>query len=276
MIQSIDRFDDPRVADYAHVGDAEWLRAHGLFVAEGRMVVRRLIEDARFDVASVLVTPAARAALAGLLDSAACKVYVCGQEDLNALAGFNFHRGCLALGHRKQGAGLDALLEARVLVALEEVGNPDNVGGIFRSALAFGAGGIVLDGRSADPLYRKAIRTSMGASLRLPFAQVEQWPSALGRLREAGYRVLAFTPSSDAAELSSVTRRDGERLALLFGSEGDGLSAAAMEAAHQRVRIPVDPASDSLNVSVAAGIALHHFGGSGYSAGLPLSESPNR
>lgn len=257
MIASIDRFDDPRVADYAHVGDAEWLRAHGLFVAEGRLVVRRLIEDARFEVASVLVTPAARAALGEILDATGCTVYVCGQEDLNALAGFNFHRGCLALGHRRQGTGLDALLEARVLVALEEVGNPDNVGGIFRSALALGAGGVVLDARSADPLYRKAIRTSMGASLRLPFAQVEQWPSALGRLREAGYQILAFTPSGDAGDLSSVMRRGGERLALLFGSEGEGLSAAALEAAHQRIRIPIDPASDSLNVSVAAGIALH-------------------
>jgi tRNA G18 (ribose-2'-O)-methylase SpoU len=258
--QPIGRFDDPRLADYARVGDAAWLREQGLFVAEGRLVVRRLLEDRRFDVASVVVTSAARAAMADLLDGqTACAVYVVAQDDLNALAGFNFHRGCLALAHRRAAASLDALLGAHLLVAVEEVGNPDNVGGIFRSALAFGAGGIVLDARSADPLYRKAIRTSMGASIRLPFAQVEQWPSALGRLREAGYRVLAFTPSTDAEHLDTVAPRPSEKVALLFGSEGDGLSAAAMEAGHQRVRIPVDPRSDSLNVAVAAGIALHHF-----------------
>jgi tRNA G18 (ribose-2'-O)-methylase SpoU len=260
VTQPIARFDDPRVADYARVGDAGWLREQGLFVAEGRLVVRRLLEDGRFDVASVLVTPAARAALADLLDDdPACPVYVAAQDDLNALAGFNFHRGCLALAHRPPGAAIDALVGARLLVAAEEVGNPDNVGGIFRSALAFGAGGVVLDSRSADPLYRKAIRTSMGASLRLPFAQVEQWPSALGRLRESGYRVLAFTPSEDAATLEGLDVNRQEKVVLLFGSEGEGLSAAAMEAAHQRVRIAIDPRSDSLNVAVAAGIALHHF-----------------
>jgi tRNA G18 (ribose-2'-O)-methylase SpoU len=258
--QPIGRFDDPRVADYARVGDATWLREQGLFVAEGRLVVRRLLEDGRFQVASVLVTSAARAALADLLDGQApCPVYVAAQDDLNALAGFNFHRGCLALAHRPPAGSLDALRGSRLLVAAEEVGNPDNVGGIFRSALAFGAGGVVLDARSADPLYRKAIRTSMGASLRLPFAQVEQWPSALGRLRDAGYRVLAFTPSTDAEVLDGVTVTPDEKVVLLFGSEGEGLSAAAMEAAHQRVRIAIDPRSDSLNVAVAAGIALHHF-----------------
>jgi tRNA G18 (ribose-2'-O)-methylase SpoU len=263
VTQPILRFDDPRVADYARVGDAAWLREQGLFVAEGRLVVRRLLEDGRFEVASVLVTSAARAALADLLDGRpGCPVYVAAQDDLNALAGFNFHRGCLALAHRPPAGSLDALdeiLGARMLVAAEEVGNPDNVGGIFRSALAFGAGAVVLDTRSADPLYRKAIRTSMGASLRLPFAQVDQWPSALGRLREAGYRVLAFTPSADAEPLDGLTPQPGEKVVLLFGSEGEGLSATAMEAAHQRVRIPVDPRSDSLNVAVAAGIALHHF-----------------
>jgi tRNA G18 (ribose-2'-O)-methylase SpoU len=259
VTQPIGRFDDPRVAEYRRVGDADWLRAQGLFVAEGRLVVRRLLEDRRFDVASVLVTPAARAALADVLDgSPGCPVYVAGQEDLNALAGFNFHRGCLALAHRGAAAPLDALLGSRRLVALEEVGNPDNAGGIFRSALAFGAGGVVLDGRSADPLYRKAIRTSMGATIRLPFAQVEQWPAALGRLREAGYRVLAFTPAGDADDLDSVRLGPDDRAVLVFGNEGDGLGPVAFEAAHQRIRIPVDPGSDALNVSVAAGIALYH------------------
>lgn len=256
MIEPIARFDDPRVADYAHVGDAAWLKAHGLFVAEGRLVVRRLLEDGRYEPASVLVTPAARTSLGNVLDSAPCPVYVCGQDDLNALAGFNFHRGCLALAHRRIAATLDTLLPAKRIVALEAVGNPDNVGGIFRSAHAFGAGGILLDPRCADPLYRKAVRTSMGASLRVPFVQGDQWPATLGRLRDSGFRILAFTPSADADDIRDVQVGDAPAV-LLFGNEGEGLSATALEAAHQRVRIPVDPASDSLNVSVAAGIALH-------------------
>lgn len=261
MIERITRLDDPRVAAYAHVGDPAWMRARGLFVGEGRLVVRRLVEDRRLQVQSILVTPAAAAGMDDVLQAAAeaCAVYVCDQEALNAISGFDFHRGCLALAHRPPSAPLEALLAARVLIALEAVGNPDNVGSIFRNALAFGAGGIMLDAASVDPLYRKAIKTSMGAVLRVPFARVDAWPGALQPMRDAGFTIVALTPAPGAEDIEALASSRPEKMVLLFGSEGDGLTAAALDASDRRVRIPIDPRGDSLNVAVAAGIALHRL-----------------
>jgi tRNA G18 (ribose-2'-O)-methylase SpoU len=143
------------------------------------------------------------------------------------------------------------------LLALEGVGNPDNVGGLFRVALALGAGGVLLDPTSADPLYRKAIRTSMAASLRVPFARVEPWPSALDELKSRGFQVVALTPDPDATSIADYVVRPDSRLVLLLGSEGPGLENETMRYADVRLRIPIDPRADSLNVVVAAGIALN-------------------
>ena len=187
-------------------------------------------------------------------------MFVCAQDELNALTGYNFHRGCLALAHRPAPTPLDALFGARRLVALEAVGDPDNVGSIFRNVLAFGAGGVIVDRRTADPLYRKAIRTSMAATLRVPFVEVEAWEAAARALRDRGFGIVAMTPSPDAADIAQAAPALGSGpVVLLFGSEGAGLSEAALAGADVRVRIPVDPRSDSLNVAVAAGIALHRF-----------------
>lgn len=259
MIERIAGLDDPRVAAYAHVGDAAWLREHGLFVAEGRLVVQRLVEDRRIPVASVLITPAAAAALRDVLAALPDEspAFVCEPEELRALAGIKFHRGCLALARRPPLPPLSSFTHTRLLVALESVADPDNVGGIFRNALAFGAGGVLLDSRSADPLYRKAIRTSMAAVLRVPFTRVDGWPSGWQALREAGFAIAAFTPAADAIAIDAVPSLRAGRLVLLFGSEGEGLSTGALEAADLRVRIPIDARGDSLNVAVAAGIALH-------------------
>lgn len=247
---------DPRVGEYAHVGDPAWLEANGLFVAEGRLVVRRLIADARFVVRSILASPAALASLDDLRAAITAPVYVCDQATLDGVTGINFHRGCLALARRGDALPLDALLDARVLVAMEAVGNPDNVGGIFRNALAFGAG-VLLDPTSGDPFYRKAIRTSMGASLRVRFARAERWPDDLRRLCEAGFTIVALTTARDARDIHDVARDlEGSRLVLLLGHEGEGLTKVAVAASDVRCRIPIDPASDSLNVAVAAGIAL--------------------
>lgn len=258
MVEPIDRLDDPRVADYAHVGDPGWLRSHDLFVAEGRFVVRRLLEERRFSVRSVLLTPTAHAALADTISDHNVQTYVCDQQALAALTGFDFHRGCLALAERGSASvPLESLLEAHLLVGLEGVGNPDNVGGIFRNALAFGAGGVLLDPSSGDPLYRKAIRTSMGAALRVPFARPDEWPAGLQRFRAAGFTIVALTPAVDAIDIHSFAEsRPPGPLLLLAGHEGHGLSEAAIAASDVRCRIPVDPRSDSLNVAVATGIAL--------------------
>ena len=245
-------------ADYQHVGDHRWLTGQGLFVAEGRFVVRRLLESRRFRIKSILVTPAALQGLAGALDSDT-PVYVVEQEALNRITGFNFHRGCLALAHRPQEtAAAGRLDEARRLLALEGVGNPDNVGGLFRVAAAFGVGGLLLDPGSADPFYRKAVRTSMGAVLEVPFERVTAWPTALGRYRERGFDIVALTPREDARPLLDYVTggAPARRIVVMVGAEGAGLTEEALAQATERVRIPTSPSVDSLNVTVAAGIAL--------------------
>lgn len=258
--------DDPRIALYRNVPDPEMLRTHGLFVAEGRLVVRTLLTASPFRTDSLLVTQAAFDHLAGVLSGRTdVRVFVAPQAVLNDIVGFNIHRGCLALGERPPARPLDSLVAtgARRLVVLEHISNADNIGGIFRSAAALGGGGVVLGPHCCDPLYRKAIRTSIGASLRVPFADAGSWPGAIGRLRGAGYRVVALTPAAEASPLGDVAGRlsKDERLAVLAGAEGSGLSDEALGRADIRVRIPMTGGIDSLNVTVAVGIALHRLAG---------------
>lgn len=257
MIVQIDRDHDPRLESYQHVGDPYWLRSHDLFVAEGRLVVQRLLDHGGYDIVSVLVTPAARRAIESSL-TPALTVYVADQTVVNGVTGFNFHRGCLAIVRRPAAIPLSTLSRARTVVVLEGIGNPDNIGGIFRSAAALGADGVILDPASGDPLYRKAVRTSMGAVLRLPFTRAQSWPDALDALREMGFTIVALAPDGSST-LDECVRslRDGSRIALLAGAEGHGLSGDAQRRADVTVRIPIDPESDSLNVVVAVSIALH-------------------
>lgn len=259
MIEAVAGLDDPRLADYVHVGEPGWLRGRGLFVAEGRLVVRRLVEANRYQIKSIVVTPAALESLADLAGAAGCPILVTGQDSLASITGFNFHRGCLALARRPDVAlALDAFAAARLLIGLESVGNPDNIGGLFRVAAAFGAGGVLLDPASGDPFYRKAIRTSMGASLRVPSTRLASWPSDLARLKSSGFTVVALTPDPEAIPLADYARgmAPASRLIVMLGAEGPGLSAAAFDVADARVRIPIAPGVDSLNIVVAAGIAL--------------------
>lgn len=194
---------DPRLALYRGVADPELLAREGRFVAEGRLVVRRLLASSRFDAESVLVTAAAFAEMADVLEPAGERlpVYVASRDLLVHVAGFNIHRGCLALGRRPAPADVAALLppesEPALVVVLEALANADNVGGVFRNAHAFGASAVLLDGATCDPLYRKAIRTSMGASLAVPFARVTDWPRGLQALRSQGFKVVALTPRGD-------------------------------------------------------------------------------
>jgi tRNA G18 (ribose-2'-O)-methylase SpoU len=257
--------DDPRVALYRGVRDPALLREHGLFVGEGRLVVRRLVEDGRFPVRSLLLSAAARDDLADILDvRPALDAFVASLDALRGLTGFDLHRGCLALAERpapEPAAALVARLgAARLVVVLEAVADADNVGGVFRNALAFGAGAVLLSPGCCDPLYRKAIRTSMAAALRVPFARVEPWPGGLDLLRRAGFALVALTPSAEARDLAAFARDPARpsRLALVAGAEGPGLSAAALAMADAQVRIPMAPGVDSLNLATAAGIALHH------------------
>lgn len=261
----IDTVDDPRVADYRQVPDAVLLRERDLFVAEGRLVVRRLIEGGRFRVRSLLVSEAGLASLddvRGELHRASWPIFLAGVHVIGAITGFNFHRGCLALAERPNrlpsASDILALALPRPVVVLEGIGNADNVGGIFRNAAAFGAAGVLLGPRCCDPLYRKAIRVSMGATLSVPFAPIEGCPTGLAPLRAHGYRVIALTPAPDAIDIGAlVPSGDTDApIALLLGSEGEGLTTEALAAADMRVRIPTVSAVDSLNVATAAAIAL--------------------
>jgi len=210
-------------------------------------------------VRSVLLTPTALAALEDVLYRSRCPVYVCQPDTMNRLAGFNFHRGCLAIGERP--AAIEParrFQSARRLLAIEGIGNPDNVGGLFRVAAAFGVGGIVIDRTSGDPLYRKAIRTSMGAVFKVPFVQTETWFDTLATFRSGDADIVALTPDRSATNLSDYVsdRSPDRRIILMLGTEGPGLSRDAIAAATARVRIPIADDVDSLNVVVAAGIAL--------------------
>jgi tRNA G18 (ribose-2'-O)-methylase SpoU len=246
-------------SQYAHVGDPAWLQAHGLFVGEGRLVVRRLIESRRHDLVSVVVTPAAFESLADVRAGVTCPVHVVERSALASLTGFDFHRGCLALAKRPGvEPPLEAFAGARRLIALESVANPDNVGGLFRVAAAFDAGGVLLDRACGDPFYRKAIRTSMGATLAVPFTRLASWPSDLASLRRRGFQIAALTPDRGATPLAAYAATVGRNrpLVLMLGAEGSGLTPQALSAADVRVRIPIAAGVDSLNVVVAAGIAL--------------------
>ena len=259
MIVPVSALSDPRLDDYRNVPDPELLRARGIFVAEGRLVVRRLLESSRFRARSVLLTPAAHEALADAVEPfPELPVYVVTQDTMNEVIGFDVHRGCLAVGERPAAwSWMKLARDAKLLVVLERVSNADNVGGIFRSAEAFGADAVLLGPACADPLYRKAIRTSMGAALRVPFAVVPNWPEDLAGLRAAGFRLLALTPAPDAMPVRDVPRAGP--IAILVGHEGDGLSADAIAAADLRVRIVMAAGTDSLNAATAAAIALYEL-----------------
>ncbi len=262
---SIGEADDPRIAEFRLLAAPDELRRHGLFVAEGRLVVRRLLLDSPYRARSLLLTPTAWQALRDVHASRvpALPVYVADHRCLSAVAGFDIHRGCLALGDRPAPRSLDQVLarapsDARVVV-LEQVGNPDNLGGVFRNAAAFGVSAVALSPGCGDPLYRKAIRVSMGAALHVPFATIPNWPNGLHTLRAAGFTLIGLTASRDAGDLVDLKRATlRARTALLLGSEGAGLSPAVRAMADQLARIGMAPGPDSLNLATAAGVALHH------------------
>jgi len=260
---------DPRLADYAHLSDGELLRAQEVFVAEGRFVLERVLADPALIVRSVLLSEAANRALQHSLALVPppTPVYVTAVENFFSITGFNIHRGCLALVERPPARRPDLLLrDRRTLVVLEAVTNADNVGGVFRNAAAFEIDAVLLSPTCCDPLYRKAVRTSMAAVLQVPFARLEPWPGELAMLKANGFTVVALTPRNDSVTIDEFTTRfHPERIALIVGTEGGGLSDAAEAVADHRVRIPVSNRVDSLNLAVATGIALSRL-----SPGRPL------
>jgi tRNA G18 (ribose-2'-O)-methylase SpoU len=273
-IIEIDRADDPRIEDYRTVREADLLGRRGVFLAEGEVVLRVLLGRGRFPVRSLLLAAPRAAALAPLLASlpGETPVYVAPQGLMDGIVGFPIHRGVLAAGERGEPLPADALLAGlgpgpRRVVVLEGVVNHDNVGGIFRNCAAFGVDGVLLDEVSCDPLYRKAIRVSVGAAMFVPFARCGGAGEALASLRRHGFSVLALTPAADATALGALGTLP-ERVALLLGAEGPGLSGEALGGADRRVRIPMAPGFDSLNVATTSGIVLAHVF-QGHEGGAP-------
>ena len=257
--------EDPRLAPYRMVRDPELVRRSARFLAEGRQVVRTLLRAPTWQVESVALTPTALDVMRGdLVLRAGVPVYLLEPDVFREIGGWSFHQGCLAVGRRPPAADLAALLariaDARRLVVLEALSNPDNVGAIFRTATALGADAVALSPTCASPLYRKALRTSMGSVLRLPFVHLEAWgQDVLAPLDALGFTRLALTPAGDAPRLDDVARAlaADARIAIFLGAEGDGLSSAVLASVDRRVRIPMTGGIDSLNVAAAAAIAMY-------------------
>lgn len=255
---------DPRVDDFRDLAVADRRPdrpgGRGLVIAEGVVVVRRLL-DSPYPVRSLLGVPRRLAELAPDVAALAVPAFAADAATMAAVVGFHLNRGVLAVAERAAPPDLDALLAtARLVAVLEGVNDHENLGSLFRNAAALGVDAVLLGPHCADPLYRRSVRVSMGHVLRVPFAELPgPWPAALGRLRAAGMRVAALTPAPDAVPLTG-SRLAGERVALLLGAEGPGLSAAALAAAEVRIRIPMTPGVDSLNVATAAAVAFHALG----------------
>lgn len=233
----------------------------GLFVAEGEVVLRVLARSPLVEPQSLLLAEKRLAALADLIEGLAdgVPVYSAGQAVMDQVVGFPIHRGILALGRRvREPTPLELLAslpgEALVLV-LCGIANHDNMGGLFRNAAAFGADAVLLDSACCDPLYRKAIRVSVGAALMKPFARMDPDEDLLAMLAAQGFEALALSPGGRLT-LAETTR--ARRTAVLLGAEGPGLSKAVLERA-KAVRIPMADGFDSLNVAVTAGVVLHHL-----------------
>ena len=257
--------DDPRIAPFRAVRERDIVGREGRFIAEGTVVLRMLAAahhaSRDFTAEAILLLENRVAGVADVLAQFGddVPVYVADATVFDAIAGFNMHRGVLAIGRRgavptlaERVAGLPA--QSLVLAACG-ISNHDNVGSMFRNAAAFSADAVLLDRTSCDPLYRKAIRVSVGSVLSVPFSREESVEAMLDALAGAGFDIWALSPGG-AVPIGDV--RPGPRVALVVGTEGEGLPRAILDR-FRSVRIPQAPGLDSLNVATASGIALYHF-----------------
>lgn len=251
---------DPRIEHYRNIRDRDLAGRDGLFVAEGKVVLRVLSETRRFPILSVLLLENRLAGMDAILSSLKeeVSVYVATAEILNAIAGFDMHRGILAIGRRRDDGDAGTLLGSTgtsLALGLVGLSNHDNMGAVFRNAAAFGADAIVMDGTCCDPLYRKSIRVSVGAALKVPFAATPHAQGLCDALAASGHTLYALTPAG-STDITAIA--PDPRSALLLGPEGDGLPGEIIDRAVP-VRIDMAAGFDSLNVATACAIALHHF-----------------
>jgi len=252
---------DERVADYIGLRDPHHrrrLEGNEFFIAEGVSVIERLIASP-YQLRSVLVTPRRYERLEPLLRTTNCPVYIAERDILAQVAGFDLHRGAVAAADRMTQHSLEHILAtSRMIAVLEGLTDSENLGAIARSARALGVEALVLDPSCADPFYRRSVRVSMGEILFLPVVRSTSWSNDLGRIVASGFRLLGLTPSPFATSIHEIARRPDDRLALLLGTEGAGLTAGALAHA-EPVRIPIRGDVDSLNVGHAAAIAFATF-----------------
>ena len=262
-IARVERADDERLADYVGLTDVA-LRSRrepelGVYLAESDKVIRRAL-DAGHRPRSLLLTDTWLVPLAPLVarvEAAGAPVFAGPPEVLEAITGFNVHRGAIASMHRPPLPAPRALLaDARRVVVLEDVVDHTNVGAAFRSVAGLGADAVLVTPRCADPLYRRAVRVSMGTVFQVPWTRIDPWPASVVTLQELGFTVAAMALRADAVPLDVLAADPPERLALVLGTEGDGLAPATVAAADLAVRIPMRGGVDSLNVAAATAVAV--------------------
>jgi tRNA G18 (ribose-2'-O)-methylase SpoU len=230
----------------------------GLVIAEGVLVVQRMLASP-FAPLAFLGTDRRLTELTPALAGNAAPFYRVSAEVMAAAIGFHLNRGVLAAARRIPERSVEQVADgAQTIAVLEGVNDHENLGSIFRNAAGLDVDAVVFGTGCADPLYRRAVRVSMGHALLVPYARAAEWPADLNTLRQMGFRLLAMTPASDSATLSAaMTTMRGERVAILVGAEGPGLSHAALKASDQRVRVPMSRGTDSLNVATAAALAFY-------------------
>ncbi|TFD56180.1 RNA methyltransferase [Cryobacterium sp. Hh7] len=264
---AIDDLSDPRLVDYAHLTDVALKKArgteHGLYIAESALVLERALRAGHIPRSVLALGNTADEALAVLGAYAAeVPVFVGPSALLADLTGYILHRGLIAAMHRPELPSADSLLaDARRIVILENVADPTNVGAIFRSAGAIGADAILVTPRCSDPFYRRAIRVSMGTVLQVPWTRAGDWTETRALLTRHGFHVAALALTPDAVSLRDFDGTAHERLALLLGAEGEGLTPEALAASDTVVQIPMKHGIDSLNVAAASAVAMWALSG---------------
>ncbi|BCW71224.1 RNA methyltransferase [Arthrobacter sp. NicSoilB8] len=253
--------DDPRVADYTQLTDVHLRKvrepAEGLYIAESSRVLRRALA-AGHRPRSFFLAEKWAADLADVFEQYPdVPAYVGSAALLEEITGFHLHRGAMAAMHRPAPVPLAELLAgARRVAVLEDIVDHTNVGAIFRSAAALGVDAVLVSPRCGDPLYRRSVRVSMGTVFQVPWARLEDWPGGLATLQEQGFTVAAMELTEDAVDLDELAGRRPERLALVLGTEGAGMSEGTLAAVDLAVKIPMRPGVDSLNVAAASAVAF--------------------
>jgi len=257
---SISDLADPRLADYAHLTDVALKKSggeHGLYLAESLLVLQRALRAGHVPRSILALGSSVNEALSAVADFDV-PVFAGPPELLEELTGYLLHRGLIASMHRPALPSVASLLAtAKRVVILENVVDPTNVGAIFRSVAAIGADAVLVTPRCSDPFYRRAIRVSMGTVLQVPWTRTADWLSLRASLSEADFHVAALALTEDAVDLRSFAASAPERVALVLGTEGEGLTPEALAAADTAVQVPMRHGIDSLNVAAAAAVAMY-------------------